>query len=151
MSIDRKDVDREWPRGMFVPHDSEAVVLDGGRTKQEFRDECDLNVLMKRYERTGVLPNARVGAPQYVDCTVFQDFQSSMQIVHDAERMFMALPARVRLEFENDPSRFVEFCSDPANKDRLIELGLAQAPEKPADPVKVEVVNPLPASRSDAP
>lgn len=125
-----------------------VLVCKDARTKQEFADECDLNVLMKRYERTGVLPSARVGQPQFVDCTVFGDFQSSLQIVADAERMFMSLPARVRAEFENDPGRFVEFASDEKNIDRMREWGLAKPPEPAPEPLEVKVVSPEPRSEA---
>lgn len=122
-----------------------SVLCEGGRTKQEFRDECDVNVLMKRYERTGVPPNARIGNPQYVDCADLPDYMTSLQIVRDAHESFEALPARVRSEFDNDPARFVEFAQDPANKAKLREWGLG-APEKaPEPPLEVRVVNAAPA------
>lgn len=142
-------VDREG-RGMFVEHDRLTKRCVGGRTKQEFKDECDLNVLMKRYERTGALPSARVGQPQYVDCTVFTDFQTAMEIVRGAESSFNALPSRVRREFDNDPRKFVEFATNPENADRMIELGLLDGREPVPEPLEVKVVNP-PAPQSEAP
>ena len=145
MSLDRI-FDADARMSMWRPHEREAVLCEGGRTKSEFKDECDINVLMKRYEKQGVLPNMRVGQAAYVDCTVFSDFQTSMQIVHDAERMFLALPSRVRLEFDNDPVKFVAYAQDPANRKRLVELGLAEPPPAPPEPVEVKVVNPEPRS-----
>jgi len=132
--------------GMYVEPLRDDLDCARGRTKQEFRDECDLNVLMKRYERTGVLPSARAGSPQFVDCTQFTDFQTSLEIVAGAERAFMSLPARVRSEFDNDPAKFVAFATDPENIDRLRDWGLADKPPAPEPPVKVEVVaSPEPA------
>lgn len=136
-----------WERRNAAP-EFYAVECRDGRTKQDFRDECDINVLMARYERTGVLPTARLGNAFYVDAADLPDYQRSLQIVRDAHESFGALPARVRAEFENDPEAFVRFAQDPANKERLREWGLG-APETPAPlPVEVRVVNP-PAEPAD--
>lgn len=139
----------EVPKGRsswFVPHERVQLFASGGRTKQEFKEECDLNVLMRRYEKTGVLPSARMVQPRYVDAFDLPSYQESMQIMADAERAFMALPARVRGEFDNDPEKFVAFAQDEKNVDKLREWGLAKAPEPAPEPVEVKVVNPEPRS-----
>lgn len=127
----------------FHRRDRLRVMTDaskGGRTKQEFAEECDLNVLMKRYEKTGVPPSFKAVPPRYVDAADMPDFQTCLQVVADAERQFMALPARVRSEFENDPAKFVEFASDPANLDQMRKWGLAEPAPVPPEPVEVKVV-----------
>ena len=40
--------------------------------------------------------------------------------------MFMALPSKVRREFDDDPGTFLDFANDPKNTDRMIELGLVK-------------------------
>lgn len=129
-----------WERRNASP-ECYAIVCDGGRTKQEFKDECDINVLMKRYERTGVLPTARIGNPSYVDAADLPDYMGALQLVRDAHESFEALPARVRASFDNDPARFVEFASDPANKDQMREWGLGAPVEAPKEPLEVKVMN----------
>lgn len=131
-----------WYRG----RDRVAIACRGGRTKQEFAEECDLNVLMRRYEKTGVLPTGKANPPRYVDAFDLPSFQESMQIVADAERAFMSLPSRVRGEFDNDPEKFVEFASNEANVDKLREWGLAKPQEAPLSPIEVRVVDPAPRS-----
>lgn len=120
---------------------------DDGKTRQEFRDESDINFLMKRYENTGI-PPWKDGAPppQYLDVSVVPDFQSAMNAVIDAENAFMSLPATVRKEFDNDPVRFVEFASE-VNEDgsskniaELRKWGLAPPPEPVKAPLDVRVV-----------
>lgn len=121
-----------------------------GRTKQSFKDESDINNIMARYNKTGVLEYTARYQPRYADVTG-ADFTSSMQKVALAKSMFNALPAFVRDRFSNDPARFLEFVQNPANEAEAIELGLlkkgAESPPQPADaPASAE----LPADASAA-
>lgn len=96
------------------------------RTKQEFADECDVNKLMKRYERTGLLPQYNLDRQaQYLDLTEIPDFHTAMQMLVEADHAFMRLPANVRREFDNSASDFVEFAQKPENIGKLREWGLA--------------------------
>lgn len=103
-------------------------------TRQEFADECDINVIMARYEKTGQLP-ANNAEPMYVDFTsVPTNLMDTMRFMDEAQAAFMTLPAKVRKEFDNDPAMFVDFAGDPENLDQMRAWGLAPTPEaKPAD------------------
>lgn len=112
-------------------------------TKQEFRDECDINVLMARYEKTGIPPDHFAsGTPRYGDFTDVPDYHSAMNTVIQAQTLFEALPARVRERFGNDPAQMLDFLRDPENKAEAIELGLVDRPADPEPPTRVEVVQP---------
>jgi len=117
---------------------------DKSRAIQSQKDDADINVIMKRFGRTGLVPqNIRV--PLNGDFQEAGDFRSSMDAIVAAKHSFMAMPAEVRSRFGNDPASFVEFCSDKENLGEMRKLGLA-IPEIPAiipPVVKVEVVNPL--------
>ena len=111
-------------------------------TRQEFADECDINGIMAKYEKTGMLP-VNGAQPSYVDFTaVPSDLQEAMRVMMDAETAFMSLPANVRKEFDNDALRFVEFAQDGDNLEQLREWGLAEPEKAPDAPMRVEVVNP---------
>lgn len=111
-------------------------------TRQEFADECDVNALMARYEKTGqMIPSRAVGPPQYLDLTDVPDLHAAMNIMRDAEAAFMRLPAVVRREFENDVTQFVEFAEDPENLDQMREWGLAKPAEPTPAPLPVQVVS----------
>lgn len=115
------------------------------KTRAEFQNECDINVIMKKYNKTGVLTHYNQRPPRYVDNWEAPDFQSAMQLMIEANEAFMRLPASVRKDFDNDPQAFVAFAEDKDNLSKLREWGLA-APEKAPDaPMRVEVVNPPPA------
>lgn len=141
--------DGELIRDVFVEH--VAVDLecpDDGVTRQEFRDECDINVLMASYERTGVMQHFNRMEPQYLDVSDVPDLAKALSMVASAEAAFMTLPARVRAEFDNSAVKFVEFAEKPENVSKMREWGLA-APEKvpPALKVDSEGKKPLPSDK----
>lgn len=119
-------------------------------TRQEFADECDINVLMSRYEATGIMPNVNRQVPQWGDVSSVPDLMQALQEIEAAKTAFMSLDAKVRREFDNDPLRFVEFAQDGANAAKLREWGLANSPPAAPPPVRVEVVQ-APAAPGPAP
>ncbi|AXH76686.1 MAG: internal scaffolding protein [Microviridae sp.] len=115
-------------------------------TKQEFKEECDINTIMKRYELTGELPNISEVAPQYLDVSAGVDFQQSMEFVAGANSLFGEMPSAIRNKFNNDPREFVEFCSLEKNRPELAEMGLLNV--KPPQPIPTPT--PLPKTQPDA-
>ena len=97
-----------------------------GRTKQSFKDECDINTIMRRYAQTGVLEHTRREQPRYDDVTGY-DYQRAMDIVADARTAFAELPAAIRDRFNNDPGELLDFVQDEENLDEAAELGLVSA------------------------
>lgn len=113
-------------------------------TRQEAKDECDINNIMKKFERTGMLDHRNQFQGQYGDYTnVPTDYHSAMNQVVAAEEMFLTVPAKVRAKFGNDPGAFLAFVSDPKNQDEMIELGLATR-QQLEEPMKVEVIEKTP-------
>lgn len=103
------------------------VSLDCGKdsmTKQSMKDECDINLIMKRYEKTGLIAHVQQNEGFYADLSHVPDYQSALAIVQSADEMFMSLPSDLRARFENDPAKYLAFCSDPANRKELIQLGM---------------------------
>lgn len=114
----------------YGPKLRQQITFSGEGAKQSFKDECDINRIMARYQVTGVLPEQiQPGTPQYVDVTGI-DYQTGMQKIAAAQSLFAALPAAVRLRFKNDPGEFLDFTQnpDPAAQAELVELGLAVRP-----------------------
>lgn len=94
------------------------------RTQQHFKDEADINVLVKRFNLTGQLPEG-VRMPTYADFTAAYDFHSAANAIAEANEAFMQLPADIRYtRFRNDPAAFVAFCSNEANREEAAKLGL---------------------------
>lgn len=109
---------------------------DENLAQQQFRDECDINVIVKRFGLTGEMPEA-FGIPLSGDFSAATDFQTSMQLVRQAEEAFLTLPAELRAEFGNDPQELLSFLENPENRDKAIELGLVARPvERTRDAVQ---------------
>ena len=114
-------------------------------TRQSSKDECDINRIMRKFEKTGILEHRNTFEGSYGDFTdTPQDYHEAIQQVMDAQDMFMSLPAKVRRQFGNDPAEYLDFVADPQNADRMVELGLATRP--PAAPDVVEPPKPKKAS-----
>lgn len=98
--------------------------------QQQFKDECDINLIAERFGLTGLLPQGAV-MPTFQDFDGVFDYQTAMNAVLAADAAFMGLPANVRERFGNDPQAFVEFCSDSRNREEAAKLGLVPRPPEP--------------------
>ena len=113
-------------------------------TQQQFKDEADINNIMARYQKTGVLVDPLTQStrkPMFDDFSELGDFRDHQQAVIDAQEMFMQLPSRLRARFGNDPAELLQWRSNSANKDEAIELGLMSKPSEmtPEMPLNGEV------------
>lgn len=111
-----------------------------GRTKQSFKDECDINNIMDRFLKTGILEFTQQNQPRYGDSTGLE-YQDAMLIVANAKSLFNSLPPQLRDRFENDPALFLDFVNDDKNRAEALEMGLLK-PEAAA--VAAEVPSPTP-------
>jgi len=97
---------------------------DASLTQQQFKEDSDINTIVDRFMKSGVMPNP-VNMPQYVDYEGIFDFQSAMNVVRQADESFMRLDAKVRARFNNSPQEFLDFFGNPENFEEAIRLGLA--------------------------
>jgi len=109
-------------------------------TIQSMAEEADINNLMYRYGITGKMPeNPRV--PTYGDFSGINDYRTAIEAVREADHAFMEIPAQIRSKFDNDPQKFLEFCSNETNRPEMQQLGLLRdlpTPPPPQTPPKVE-------------
>lgn len=110
-----------------------APVGEVSMTKQSMKAECDINNILSQYKKTGMITHIKNNAPLYVDLPDAIDYQTSLNILMQADVAFAALPSKVRDRFGNDPERFLAAFSDPALLPELRELGLLK-PKRPEDP-----------------
>ncbi len=102
---------------------SGLVCEEPTRAQQHHRDECDINVILERFGKTGHLPvNAISGT--YGDFSGVHDYHTALNAIIASESEFAALPAQIRNRFQNDPSNLIEFLDDPRNKAEAESLGL---------------------------
>lgn len=94
------------------------------KTKQSFQEESDMNNILKKYAATGSLPTNLRENPRYGDFSTINDYQTSINIVLNAQEQFAGLPALARERFNNDPAQFLDFMSKSENIDEMAKLGL---------------------------
>lgn len=113
--------------------DAGLACRDPSLTVQSQAEDADINVIIERFGLTGELPtDIRMPTSQDFGDNVF-DYQSAMNIIIDAQKQFMRLPAELRARFDHDPQTFMDFVHDPANGGELVRLGLRN-PEAPKAP-----------------
>lgn len=99
--------------------------------QQHFKDECDVNNILRKYETTGLLTHVANGTPSYGDFSSVLDFQHAQNILIAAQDAFDALPASLRKRFDNDPAVMLEFIENPDNREEAEKLGLVN--KQPAE------------------
>lgn len=94
-------------------------------TQQQFKDECDVNVIISRYQTTGLLPESDK-EPVYGDVSDLPTFQQAQAILIEATDRFNQLPSIVRARFDHNPANFLAFMDDPNNLLEAEKLGLVK-------------------------
>lgn len=93
-------------------------------TKQQFKSDCDVNLILKKYGRGGVVPRFDDLKPQYGDFVSVDDYHTALDRIIDSRASFDRLPAPLRARFKNDPALLLDFVSDERNYDEAVSLGI---------------------------
>lgn len=81
------------------------------KVQQQFKDRCDVNKIIKKYSRTGVLA-LNSGVAKFGDFTNIGDFHAVQNRIVEATQAFMALPAHVRSLFKNDVGECLSYVAE---------------------------------------
>lgn len=131
----------------MLGNDCAGVILDKdyfgeSLTRQSEKAYADINTIMRKYLKTGVLPPAtREGF--FADVSMVEDYREAIARVERADELFLHLDPKVRENFSNDPAEFLDFVTarnedgSLANLSKMEELGLISPEVKmpPAVPV----------------
>lgn len=98
------------------------LVTGEGKTEQSHKKECDMNYILRNYQKTGLITHAKKYSGQYDDVSV-QDFNDAMMIVTEAQNMYRELPSNIRERFKG-PEQFLQFVNNPGNKAEMQKLGI---------------------------
>lgn len=136
---------QKWSR----PHDPKNrgdidFTGDEGLTDQSFAKDADINNIVATFHKTGVFPEK--GHELFLDISNAPSYQDAMQVVIDANNAFMALDAKTRKKFNNDPTEMLAFLDDAENREEAIKLGMIPAPAPTPQPA-----SPNPAGGQPAP
>lgn len=115
-----------------------------GMTEQCHKDLCDIENILRKYDRTGLITHVNQAKANYGDFTLVNEYQENLNMIIEAQSAFDDLPSDIRKRFGNDPGAFFEFVTNPDNESELVKMGLAEAPvvpqSAPVDPTPVDPV-----------
>lgn len=106
----------------FVDH--ETGELMESRTKQEMKDACDINNIVRQNRATGMIDHGSLKQAMYGDFSSTMSFHEARNAVATATQAFDKLPHEIRTRFGNDAANLVDFMSDDANIEEAKQLGL---------------------------
>lgn len=95
--------------------------------QQHFKDDCDINILVERFTRTGQMPQRAPEDYSFGDFTAI-DYQSALDTIMVANEQFGTLPASVRERFSNNPVQLLHFLEQESNREEAVRLGLIAQP-----------------------
>lgn len=93
-------------------------------TKQADAAECDINNILAKVQKTGMIEHLAQGEPFYGDVTEMVDYQSAMNLINKANDLFMKMSPDIREKFENNPEKMITFLNNEANYDEAVKLGM---------------------------
>lgn len=112
------------------------------RTKQSFKADCDINNIIRRFDKTGVLTHLNQRQPLYIDASEVMSYRDALNHVIQVEEHFEDLPSAVRAEFDNDPAAYLDWVVHSTPEERSALIMGTPAPSTPA---------PAPAEPEDVP
>lgn len=123
-------------------NESGLACEDASLAQQQFKDETDINNILRQFNVTGQLPNAPV-SPRYGDFTGISDFKTALDRINATYEEFESLPAELRARFDNDPAALIDFLDNEENRLEAEKLGLVEPKELDQAPL-VEEKTPTP-------
>ncbi|AXH76057.1 MAG: internal scaffolding protein [Microviridae sp.] len=94
-----------------------------GGAKQSFKDEVDINTIVKRFGIGYEMPEPSF-LPGTQDFTNIGDFHSAMNLIARAKEQFEEFPANIRARFDNNAADWADFCLKEENRGELAKMGL---------------------------
>jgi len=117
-------------RGRFSEQKRVVSIPQGeSLAQQHMRDETDINTIVGRYLKTGVLGSGGgTRQPIFGDFSAV-DYHEMRNAIADIQQNFDGLPARTRRRFNNDPYQLIRFVENPVNLKASLKMGLIPVPE----------------------
>lgn len=97
---------------------------DDSKVQQHARDECDINLIIKKHTETGNISHLNPSAPLYIDCSKVSTLEGAIKLVEEAGDNFATLPAQVRKACRNDPVEFMDMIHTEEGAKVLGQAGL---------------------------
>lgn len=115
------------------------------RTKQAHASECDINAIVRRYDKDGVITHLRNDQANYADVSEMGSYRETLHTVREARADFLELPHEIRAEFDNDAVAYLDFLATASSDDIKALEGLLTPP----GPLTVTEVPPVTPNASE--
>lgn len=92
-------------------------------TQQNHKRECDVNYIVAKYDKTGIIDKVQSIEARYGDVTG-ADFRKAQDLYLNASNMFEQMPKEIKKRFRQNAGDFLEFMENPENREEAIKLGL---------------------------
>lgn len=123
------------PFKSFIGERKPVIFMNDGasKTKQSFRDECDITRIVNRFHQTGQLPPSRK-QPIFADVSAMGDYRDMIHRQRLGRALFSELSAEERAAFSNDPAQYLLWIEE--NASRFEGEGAVKAPSSPREAAK---------------
>jgi len=115
--------------------------------QQHFREEVNINNIIAKYNKTGVITHVAKTRKRFGDFKDFADLLPDLDRVTKAQQAFEELPATIRNEFGNSIEGFFKFIKNPANEEQCIKWGIFDPPKDNPTAVLQPAGEPSPQSK----
>lgn len=123
-------------RGPYTPRDR-VITLNPGdsMTEQSFRDECDVNKILKSFGAVKASPayQEKMASAEF-GYAPSESYHEALEIGRQSAEIFSELPSALRKRFNNNPGELLAFVENDENYDEAVELQLVPAPVIPDEP-----------------
>lgn len=104
---------------------------DGGLTQQHFKEAVDINNILAKYRKTGIIEHVKLAKERYGDFTELGEYAVHLDKVAKAQQAFESLPAELRNQFKNSIPGFFEYIQKEENFDQCVQWGIFEKPQEP--------------------
>lgn len=99
-------------------------------TNPDFASDSDINVIVSRFLKTGLLPSLTT-PPQFGDVTTVPVGTDALMAVRNAQLAFERLPLDLRKILDHNMANFEPWLRDPRNFDLAVKYGFLKPREVP--------------------
>lgn len=93
------------------------------KTYQECKDDCDINVMYRKYLSKGFTPpNIAQLEMRYADISEAKTYEDAMNIQEDVKQLFDKLPSQIREDCDYNVDNFIELISSNFDDEKLREF-----------------------------
>lgn len=105
-------------------------------TEQHHAKSHEIDFIIDQYTRTGVIQHNSQYEGRYGEMPSADAYEAMHNAVAEAQTFFEELPQEIRADFREGTPQFLEFISNPNNRDKIEAYGLdtSHLPEVEAQP-----------------